>query len=396
MPSATATRSTPCCAASAASSDGKGKGITAPNPIGQKLVHRARLGERRAVAGHRDAHRGPRHVHPRGRCGGSARAWRTCSASLQRPGRLGGARLGEIEHRASERRRRRGRNAENGAGAARQGAAAQRALRASQSRISISRTAPLYVNTELQPWTATADGVRRAGVSAFGFGGTNFHAVLEEYIPHRLERQRQAVGGGRRGRRRSADADAQPILRAGKAPLRGALVIGAASEAALAERLRAVQRAAEAGRAPAPAAPAAAGPARAGTHRHRLCRRRRSGGQSGQGAQGAGGRSAGRVEGAARAGHLPRPRPRAQGGVPLYRARARSTSTCCEPLRAAEPIVAETFAEADRVMTPLLGQAAQRVHFRGRRPTPQRWPRPKRICARPRSRSRPCWPSISR
>ena len=45
---------------------------------------------------------------------------------------------------------------------------------------------PLYVNTELRPWTATADGVRRAGASAFGFGGTNFHVVLEEYIPHRL------------------------------------------------------------------------------------------------------------------------------------------------------------------------------------------------------------------
>ena len=45
---------------------------------------------------------------------------------------------------------------------------------------------PLYVNTELKPWTVPADGVRRAGVSAFGFGGTNFHAVLEEYIPGRL------------------------------------------------------------------------------------------------------------------------------------------------------------------------------------------------------------------
>ena len=45
---------------------------------------------------------------------------------------------------------------------------------------------PLYVNTELKPWTVPADSARRAGVSAFGFGGTNFHAVLEEYIPGRL------------------------------------------------------------------------------------------------------------------------------------------------------------------------------------------------------------------
>ncbi|MFY9645360.1 MAG: polyketide synthase, partial [Terriglobales bacterium] len=45
---------------------------------------------------------------------------------------------------------------------------------------------PLYVNTELRPWTMPADAVRRAGLSAFGFGGTNFHAVLEEYIPNRL------------------------------------------------------------------------------------------------------------------------------------------------------------------------------------------------------------------
>src|ERR1039457_5377520 len=45
---------------------------------------------------------------------------------------------------------------------------------------------PLYVNSELKPWNMSADSARRGGLSAFGFGGTNFHAVLEEYIPGRL------------------------------------------------------------------------------------------------------------------------------------------------------------------------------------------------------------------
>ncbi|MCX4751656.1 SDR family NAD(P)-dependent oxidoreductase [Kitasatospora sp. NBC_01287] len=39
---------------------------------------------------------------------------------------------------------------------------------------------PLYVPTAAEPWTAE-DGPRRSGVSAFGLGGTNAHAVLEEY-----------------------------------------------------------------------------------------------------------------------------------------------------------------------------------------------------------------------
>ncbi len=39
---------------------------------------------------------------------------------------------------------------------------------------------PFYLNTEAQPWAANGS-PRRAGVSAFGFGGSNFHAVLEEY-----------------------------------------------------------------------------------------------------------------------------------------------------------------------------------------------------------------------
>src|SRR5437899_2596681 len=41
---------------------------------------------------------------------------------------------------------------------------------------------PFYVNSEPRPWVHPGDDPpRRAAVSAFGFGGTNFHVVLEEY-----------------------------------------------------------------------------------------------------------------------------------------------------------------------------------------------------------------------
>ena len=40
---------------------------------------------------------------------------------------------------------------------------------------------PIFVNTETLPWIPPAGIPRRGGISAFGFGGTNFHAVLEEF-----------------------------------------------------------------------------------------------------------------------------------------------------------------------------------------------------------------------
>jgi acyl transferase domain-containing protein/NAD(P)H-dependent flavin oxidoreductase YrpB (nitropropane dioxygenase family)/NAD(P)-dependent dehydrogenase (short-subunit alcohol dehydrogenase family) len=53
-----------------------------------------------------------------------------------------------------------------------------------------SKEGPLYVNTELRPWMSDSDHPRRAAVSSFGFGGTNFHAVLEEYTDGFMEEDR--------------------------------------------------------------------------------------------------------------------------------------------------------------------------------------------------------------
>ncbi|HEY0838657.1 MAG TPA: PfaD family polyunsaturated fatty acid/polyketide biosynthesis protein, partial [Vulgatibacter sp.] len=42
-----------------------------------------------------------------------------------------------------------------------------------------------HLSTEARPWLAPEGHPRRAAVSAFGFGGSNFHAILEEYRPRR-------------------------------------------------------------------------------------------------------------------------------------------------------------------------------------------------------------------
>ncbi len=42
-----------------------------------------------------------------------------------------------------------------------------------------------YLPTEARPWLSSPGHPRRAAVSAFGFGGSNFHCVLEEAGPEK-------------------------------------------------------------------------------------------------------------------------------------------------------------------------------------------------------------------
>jgi len=228
---------------------------------------------------------------------------------------------------------------------------------------------PLYVNAELKPWTMPADGVRRAGLSAFGFGGTNFHAVLEEYIPHRLN------GNGKRSVAVSEMPAkvAAPIMNTtdvsltanssvNKAPLRGALVIGAASEAALVERLRTVVEDSKAGRAPVPTAPAESdlrAPERVAidyANAAELADKATNALKALAANQPAMWKAL-RAQGIFR-GHGPAPKV-----AFLYTGQGSQYVNMLQALRAEEPIVAETFAEADRVMTPLLGKPLSNFIF---------------------------------
>ena len=69
-------------------SDGKGKGITAPNPIGQRLAVQRAWEARRGRPRHGLRHRGPRHVDPRRRRHGAREPHRSV-----RRRRRGGARI---------------------------------------------------------------------------------------------------------------------------------------------------------------------------------------------------------------------------------------------------------------------------------------------------------------
>ncbi|MCK5798647.1 MAG: SDR family NAD(P)-dependent oxidoreductase, partial [Deltaproteobacteria bacterium] len=192
-------------------------------------------------------------------------------------------------------------------------------------------------------WDKGQAEVRSAGVSAFGFGGTNFHVVLEEYVPGRLQSRgaRITVPGG--------------MGVAVKAPLRGALVIAGATEAEMRDAAKVLLENVRGGRLPEKRSPLA----RELRAAHRLVidwNEPRDLDKKLQGALRA-------LEGAAGLWKALRSQGifYCKGPAPkvafLYTGQGSQYVNMVGELRDDETIVREVFDEADEVMAPLLGEA---------------------------------------
>ncbi|MGZ6705847.1 MAG: SDR family NAD(P)-dependent oxidoreductase [Solirubrobacteraceae bacterium] len=326
-----------------AASDGKGKGITAPNPAGQLLaVQRAWANAQLSpaactmVEGHGTSTRVGDVVEV------ASLAEAFSGAHLRR----GSVALGSVKSNIG--------HLKAAAGAA---GILKTALALSERVLPPSLNAehpnpnvewgasPFAVNTELRPWDVPDGTPRVAGVSAFGFGGTNFHVVLEEHVPGHLTAN---------GHHASIAVPADVPAAAGrKPPLRGALVLGAADEAALANELRTALAEARQGRHLEPAPPTAAAleaPERIAIDyadgaelvaKAEVALRALQAGDPGAWA-------ALRGRGIHRGSGPP------GTAAFLYTGQGSQYANMLAELRTREPVVAEVFDEADAIMLPLL------------------------------------------
>jgi malonyl CoA-acyl carrier protein transacylase len=235
-------------------SDGKGKGITAPNPIGQQLAIRRAwesAGLDPATATLVEAH------------GTSTRVGDVVEAesltAIFGGAPRGSIGLGSVKSNVG--------HLKAGAGAAGMFKATMALYhkvlpptlnaKPSNPNIDFSQT-PFYLLHQPRQWEKANGTPRRCGVSAYGFGGTNFHVVLEEHVPGMLAREKKVFTAVpiEDSTQRRRDAETQRSRGAGEKlsisqslnlqssvsslspqPFRGILALGAATPQELKEKL---------------------------------------------------------------------------------------------------------------------------------------------------------------
>ena len=345
----------------AGASDGKGKGITAPNPIGQTLaVSRAwrAAGVDPATVSAVEAHGTSTRVGDATELESLMAVFGAAGAPMQ------GIALGSVKSNIG--------HLKAAAGAA----GLFKMVRSLHDKVLAPSLnfcdpnpnvdwdhSPFKVNTTLREWPVPPGGIRRGGVSAFGFGGTNFHVALEEHLPGRhTPKPRQFAGatvpaGATATTVTTGQSVAPPVVAAdpSKPPLRGALVLGARDDADLLAQVERALGDAAAGRAPVPARPdpaIAEAPVRiavdfadAADLAGKLDKARR--------AISTGNQALFRMlrQQGVFVGRGPAPKV-----AFLYTGQGSQYVNMLHDLRAIEPVVAETFRDADAIMTPLLGR----------------------------------------
>jgi len=321
-------------------SDGKGKGITAPNPVGQRLAVRRAwqiASERPDIDTMMEGHGTSTRVGDVVEVDSLAHAL----SDFDLP--VGRMPLGSVKSNIGHLK-----GAAGAAGILKAALAIHHRqippslkLETPNPKIDFA-SIPFFVNTELRDWETRAGGIRRSGVSAFGFGGTNFHAVLEDHQPGRLTRpDRSHVSV-------SAPVESKP-------PLRGALVLGGNSLGDVRNQAKAVLQAAESGRVPkreAPTREALEAPVRLAADfadGAELIERLRFADKA-LATENPAALKALRARGV-HVGRGPKP-PIAF----LYTGQGSQYVNMMRALKESEPVVAETVAEADAIMTPILGK----------------------------------------
>ncbi|MES2154544.1 MAG: SDR family NAD(P)-dependent oxidoreductase [bacterium] len=170
------------------SSDGKGKGITAPNPVGQvKAVMRAYQDAEMdpTSLGYIEAHGTSTPVGDPVELTSAEEAFRALRPNLHlAPGSIA---VGSVKSNMGHLK-----SAAGAVGLLKAALALKDGVippsinvRTLNPRIEWA-TSPFKVQTTKVDWPRPAGHPRRAAVSSFGFGGTNFHVVLEEYVPGAL------------------------------------------------------------------------------------------------------------------------------------------------------------------------------------------------------------------